>query len=103
LHPETADSSYWLADFNVHQNIALRFVPQKEYARAAPLETEPAAEVVTRVFMLFRGVSTAEANDEVHWASARREVDWASVVGIDPRMEDASLLRVLEWGGMEVV
>ncbi len=103
LHPESDDSRYWLADLNAHQNIALRFVPQKEYARAAPLETEPAADVVTRVFMLFRGVSTAEANDEMHWASVQQEVNWASVVGIDPRIGDANLLRVLEWGGMEVV
>lgn len=102
----SADSyRYWLGDFNRHSNIALRFLPQDEYSPAAPLETTPAAQVATRVFMLFRGIKDEKMEN---WAQAKSRtedgaVDWPKVIGIDERMSDKSLFRVLEWGGMEVL
>ena len=62
-------------------------------------------DVVTRVFMLFRGVD--ESHLEV-WSAARDLGNqnanmWREVVGVDVgRALDAGLFRVLEWGGMEV-
>ena len=96
---------YWLPLFNKHQNIAVRFLPQEAYEKAAPLEVEPKPDVVARIFMLFRGVN----NDTLEsWKGSARRVenpveDWAKVVGIDPaRVLDTSIYRVIEWGGMEV-
>jgi hypothetical protein len=97
---------YWLPDMLKHEYVALQFVAQDAYEQAAPMCIAPAPDVVTRVFMLFRGV--AEGNLEL-WeaASARAASDratfWANVVGVNAaRATDSSLFRVLEWGGMEV-
>ncbi|KAG2067779.1 hypothetical protein BDR04DRAFT_1120251 [Suillus decipiens] len=59
LHTEARTSfiSYWLPYILKHEYIALRFVPQSAYERAASLNIFPQPDVVTRVFMLFRGVS----------------------------------------------
>lgn len=90
---------------NKHAYIALRFVPQSEYEKAASLEITPSPGVVTRVFMLFRGIKDSALPG---WANAlgRAEEDvgfWLSVVGIDrAKMEDKATFRVLEWGDMEV-
>ena len=67
----------------------------------------PAPDVVTRVFMLFRGVAV---DDLGLWeqAAIRATTEdgatfWARVVGVDmARASDRGLFRVLEWGGMEV-
>lgn len=65
------------------------------------MKVSPPPTLVTRVFMLFRGVE----EDLVDvWGIPPSSVDWATVVGV----LDASAvcvgdrLRVLEWGGMEV-
>ena len=71
------------------------------------MRVSPAPDVVTRVFMLFRGVRT---DDVALWepATARANAEdgatfWSDVVGVDAvRASDRSLFRVLEWGGMEV-
>ncbi len=63
----------------------------------------PRPDVVTRVFMLFRGVAAEEVN---LWAAAGDRVgtvDWAEVVGVRPGARDASVFRVLEWGAKEVL
>ncbi|KAF8594405.1 hypothetical protein BDV93DRAFT_459044 [Ceratobasidium sp. AG-I] len=107
LHTEARTSfiTYWLLDLSRHKHIALRFLPQSEYEAAAPLEITPKPDVVTRVFMLFRGV---DADQLELWNAAqdraRRSVNiWRDVVGVDTRRAlDASLFRLLEWGGMEV-
>jgi hypothetical protein len=55
--------------------------------------------------MLFRGVD--EENLEL-WDEARERANdavgfWKKVAGIDvDKLQDASLFRVIEWGGMEV-
>lgn len=99
-------SSYWLPSFLKHNHIALRFVPQASYERAAPLDISPAPAVSTRVFMLFKGV--CEENLDL-WQEAQARADddvamWRDVVGVDiEKASDEKLFRVLEWGGMEVL
>ncbi|KAH9060144.1 hypothetical protein EDB87DRAFT_1790311 [Lactarius vividus] len=109
LHTEARTSfiTYWLPDMLKHEYIALRFVAQHAYEQAAPMRIVPAPDVVTRVFMLFRGVSMSDLG--LWEAASARAVDadvarsWAGVVGVDAvRAADSGLFRVLEWGGMEV-
>ena len=45
--------TYWLPKLSKKPFVALRFLPQAAYERAAELEVEPKPDVVTRVFMLF--------------------------------------------------
>jgi hypothetical protein len=67
----------------------------------------PAPDVVTRVFMLFRGVASADVE---LWQSASAltsavddTVSWTEIVRVDAaRGHDLRLFRVLEWGGMEI-
>ncbi|KAK4704354.1 hypothetical protein P7C70_g1854, partial [Phenoliferia sp. Uapishka_3] len=91
--------TYWIPFFvNLHESgkkIALRFIAQEPYEQAAKLEVEPAPDVVTRVFMLFKGAETEDA-----WSE--KEFDWREVVGVKEGAEDVGKFRVLEWGGMEV-
>ncbi|KAJ7097332.1 hypothetical protein C8R44DRAFT_812011 [Mycena epipterygia] len=47
--------------FLKHTHVALRFVSQAAYERAAHLEITLAPDVVTRVFMIFKGVAELEA------------------------------------------
>ncbi|VDB95548.1 unnamed protein product [Peniophora sp. CBMAI 1063] len=108
LHTEARTSfiTYWLPSILKHERVALRFVPQAEYEQAARLTVIPSPDVVTRVFMVFRGVSEREMTE---WEPAVERAGedvafWKDVVGIDASAaQDASLFRVLEWGGMEVL
>ncbi|KAH9934089.1 uncharacterized protein BXZ73DRAFT_89705 [Epithele typhae] len=75
--------------------------------RRTELRVEPAPDVVTRVFMLFRGVPEAEA-EAVEWTDARRGamdggIDWAEVVDVLHEATGGGAFRVLEWGAMEVL
>ncbi|CAE6417632.1 unnamed protein product, partial [Rhizoctonia solani] len=103
LHTEARTSfiTYWLPDLSKHAFIALRFLTQNEYERAAPLDVSPAPQVVTRVFMLFRGVQESQIelwNDAAEMAS-RDVTVWRDIVGVDiSQVRDKSLFRVLEWG-----
>ncbi|KAG2128678.1 uncharacterized protein EDB93DRAFT_1214362 [Suillus bovinus] len=107
LHTEARTSfiTYWLPSILKHEYIALRFVPQLAYERAASLSISPQPDIVTRVFMLFRGISKENLAD---WPNAQMQAEkdvarWADVVGVDlERANDTALFRVLEWGGMEV-
>lgn len=103
LHTEACTSfiTYWLPDMQAHKHLALRFLPQADYEAAAQLRVTPVPDVVTRVFMLFRGIS--EEDLPLWRALATPEIAWPLVVGVDAaRARDESLFRVLEWGGMEV-
>ena len=94
--------TYWLPKLSQQPYVALRFLPQAVYERAAELEVQPVPDVMTRVFMLFRGV---RAEDVDAWANARKrvtQIDWVDIVGIMPEAHDRSVFRVLEWGAMEV-
>ncbi|GAA5845858.1 hypothetical protein JCM9279_002402 [Rhodotorula babjevae] len=97
--------TFWIPHFNRIRDdgkeILFRFLPQAEYARAAELEVEPKPDVVTRIFLLFKGVEPGTSSSLMRSAA---EVDWVRVVGVDEvKMRDDSLFRVLEWGGMECV
>jgi hypothetical protein len=94
----------------MHQYVALRFLAQESYEQAAPLLISPKPDVVTRVFMLFRGV---DAQDVELWQSPGRvaptsaaadgATSWTDVVGIDAeRASNSKLFRVLELGAMEI-
>jgi len=109
LHTEARTSfiTYWLPELLKHEYVAVRFLPQASYEKAAEMRVSPAPDVVTRIFMLFRGV----AEDDLGlWseAAARATAEdgatfWAQVVGVDAvRTSDDGLFRVLEWGGMEI-
>jgi len=103
---------YWLPSFLRHKHIALRFLPQSAYERAAPLDIVPRPDIVTRVFMLFKGITD---DDLPNWENARARVAtggvrsssvawWKDVVGVDlDKALDVRLYRALEWGGMEVL
>ncbi|KAG1812598.1 uncharacterized protein BJ212DRAFT_459416 [Suillus subaureus] len=107
LHTEARTSfiTYWLPSILKHEYIALRFVSQAAYERAASLSISPQPDVVTRVFMLFRGIPKEHL---ANWSNAQTQAEkdvawWVGVVGVDPaRAGDVTLFRVLEWGGMEV-
>ncbi|KAJ6495518.1 hypothetical protein DFH09DRAFT_1448658 [Mycena vulgaris] len=104
LHTEARTSfiTYWLPSFLKHTHVALRFVPQAAYGPAARLEITPAPDVITRVFMVFKGVA-ADTAAECRRSTADPE-RWQAVVGVDlERALDPTLFRVLEWGGMEVL
>lgn len=94
---------FWLPSFLKHSHIALRFIPQADYSRIAPLDISPEPDVVTRIFMLFKGVSDPEV-----WPHARRRAledvsFWANVVGVDVAAAlNKDLSRVLEWGAIDV-
>ncbi|KIK40126.1 hypothetical protein CY34DRAFT_807491 [Suillus luteus UH-Slu-Lm8-n1] len=108
LHTKARTSfiTYWLPSILKHEYIALRFVSQAAYERAASLSISPQPDIVTRVFMLFKGIRKEHLGD---WANAQMQAErdavwWADVVGVNTvRAGDATLLRVLEWGGTEVL
>ncbi|KAG2113793.1 uncharacterized protein F5147DRAFT_787794 [Suillus discolor] len=108
LHTEARTSfiTYWLPSILKHEYIALRFVPQAAYERAASLNISPQPDVVTRVCMLFKGICKEHL---ANWPNAQMQAEndvawWAGVVGVDPtRAGDVTLFRVLEWGGVEVL
>jgi len=100
---------YWLPDLLKHEYVALRFLSQASYEQAARMRISPVPDVVTRVFMLFRGVAPSDlglweqAATRATAAEDRGATFWARVVGVDSvRASDRALFRVLEWGGMEV-
>ncbi|KAG8704596.1 hypothetical protein FRC09_003441 [Ceratobasidium sp. 395] len=107
LHTEARTSfiTYWLPKLQAHEYLALRFLPQSEYEASAPMSVAPTPDVTTRVFMLFKGV---EADNLEAWASAQSKATehpsvWRDIVGVNvEKAQDASLFRVLEWGGMEI-
>ncbi|KAF5328175.1 hypothetical protein D9619_013438 [Psilocybe cf. subviscida] len=122
LHTEARTSfiTYWLPSILKYTHIALRFLSQYAYERAAPLEVTPKPDVIVRVFMLFKGLKPNELNPGGAWHDASRGINgdagrvegredaerWRSVIGIDDeskKLNDGRLFRVVEWGGMEVV
>jgi hypothetical protein len=103
-------NSYWLPNIFKHKYIVLRFLPQKAYERAALLSVSPQPTSITRLFMLWRGLSTEDLEgnhnawrDAVSRASDMRVEEWVGVVGAPfPPSSVDQKLRILEWGGMEV-
>ncbi|KAH7904599.1 hypothetical protein BJ138DRAFT_1166267 [Hygrophoropsis aurantiaca] len=107
LHTEARTSfiTYWLPDIIKHTHVALRFIPQAAYERAAPLRISPQPNIVTRIFMLFKGVPEKDLSE---WPGAAKKAEenvgwWSDVVGVNLALAlDSSAFRALEWGGMEV-
>ena len=94
--------TYWLPALSREPYVALRFLPQYAYERAAELEVTPAPEITTRVFMLFKAVKAKEVDS---WSEAMGrvdKVDWVDIVGVKTGAWDERVFRVLEWGAMEV-
>jgi hypothetical protein len=92
-----------------HEYVALRFLSQASYEQAARMRISPMPDVVTRVFMLFRGVTPSDMGLWEQAATRATAAEdggaafWARVVGVDSvRASDPALFRVLEWGGMEI-
>ncbi|KAG8951145.1 hypothetical protein FRC00_007415 [Tulasnella sp. 408] len=101
----TSFITFWLPSLVRHQFVALKFIPQASFERAAPLDIIPRPDVVTRIFMLFQGV---KASDISHWQPAESRASespelWRQVVGLEDKEVDANAFRVVEWGGMEVL
>ena len=90
-----------------HPQVALRFLPQGSYEAAAPMEVTPRPDVVTRIFMVARGLGDEEAQHE-EWVEATLRASqpveiWQGIVGMSlERALDSTIFRVLEWGGMFV-
>src|SRR6266566_4061364 len=90
---------HWLPSLLKHEYIALRFIAQSSYEKAARMRVSPTPDVVTRVFMLFRGV---RPDDLALWApaAARAAAEdgatfWSNVVGVDAeRASDRMLFRI---------
>jgi len=99
--------SYWLPSIMKHPHVALRFLPQEHYEAAASMEVTPRPDVVTRIFMVARGLENEEAQRE-EWVEgslrASQPVEiWQKIVGMSlERALDPTVFRVLEWGGMFV-
>ncbi|PVF97914.1 ubiquitin-domain-containing protein [Serendipita vermifera] len=112
LHTEARTSfiTYWLPDLLKHEYITLRFLPQAAYERAAPISVLPSPASVTRVFMLWRGITESDVRkDGGRWGEAASRAErmepseWIDVVGARfPENSMEAGLKVLEWGGMEV-
>ena len=71
------------------------------------MNVSPAPDIVVRIFMVFQGVQPADVG---YWPEAQARVQkdvthWRKIVGLleDDQLQDKSLFRVLEWGGMEVL
>jgi len=98
---------YWLPSLLKHEYIALHFIVQSSYEKAAQMCFSPTPDVVTRVFMLFRGVHSNNVGLWVPAATRMAAEDgatfWLNVISVDAVCaSDRMLFRVLEWGGMEV-
>lgn len=108
---------YWMPHFfkirDANLDIAISFVPQEAYNKAARLTVTPEPATIGRVFMLFGGVNTTEEGSQ-QWqswqgktlslAQAFQHIDWVQKIGLDIHgLQDESELRVLEWGGIEIL
>ena len=87
-----------------YQHVALRFLPQESFEAAAPMEATPRPDVVTRIFMVARGLDNEEAQRK-EWAEASLRASqpvefWQRIVGMPlERALNSTVFRVLEWGG----
>ncbi len=73
--------SYWLPFLLRHAHVALRFLPQEAYEESAPMSIEPKPDVVTRVFMIFHGISESDEK----WAEARTRASQDVQGGLEGR------------------
>ncbi|KDR73262.1 hypothetical protein GALMADRAFT_251857 [Galerina marginata CBS 339.88] len=97
--------SVW-KDLEKHTKVAVRFLPQGFYSKAALLNVSPSPDVINRIFVLFQGVKESDLKD---WPTAlergrSEDVSWCRdmIGGEFERASDGTLFRVLELGGMEI-
>lgn len=106
VNARTEFITFWLPSFiRLHEegkDIVIQFMDQKWCEARAELKVKPEAEVVTRVYMLFRGVDDEEKN-KVGWGETdTQEIDWKQIVGVKSEAWREDKFRVLEWGAAEV-
>ena len=74
-----------------------------KYESTAPLNITPKPDIVTRVFMVFRGVATQDLTIWVEAVLRTETMDieaWRSIVGVDIEgMKCEESFRLVEWGG----
>lgn len=100
---------YWMPRFvEIHEEgqgnskIAFRFVAQRDLNEAAELIVEPKPDVITRVFLLFRGVHESSGRWSDWDRQKIRSQDWVGIAGVSASRHDSKLFRVVEWGGSKL-
>ncbi|KDR73260.1 hypothetical protein GALMADRAFT_228363 [Galerina marginata CBS 339.88] len=96
----------WKKSLKNHKYVAVHFLPQNFYSKAALLDVFPSPDVINRIFVLFQGVKESDLKD---WPTAlergrSEDVSWCRdmIGGEFERASDDTLFRVLELGGMEI-
>ena len=92
-----------MSAFRAHRNIAYRFLSPAKIASAIDISVTAEACVLTRLFLIFRGLS----DDEVGMFAGAGEkeantVNWREVVGWSENSKDPEQFRVLETTILEV-
>jgi hypothetical protein len=106
--------TFWLPKFyELHQknfDIALNFVEQAEYEKAARLTFSKKPDAVVRVFMVFGGVPRNTEEHNVWMANQGGPATpegWRDVVGVTKKildvMADNRKFRAVEWGAMHAI
>lgn len=101
--------SAWDTRLHRHEHILLRWLRSADIQRFTPIELDPPAEVVTRIFFVFKMLKTADLTEK-RWVSARKRFRFGfeptglkELVGVPYLLQgDECLLRVVECGAMEI-
>jgi hypothetical protein len=92
-----------MSSFNVHRNIAYRFLSPRRIASAIDISVTAESCVFTRLFLIFRGISE---DDMGLFAGAgekeANQMNWREVVGWTENSKDMEQFRVLETSILEV-
>ncbi|TCD66900.1 hypothetical protein EIP91_000739 [Steccherinum ochraceum] len=104
LHVEARASflRYFLPSFIGNEYIAIRFLSETLYSQVMNLDITPVPDVLVRIFMIFKGISSDEIGA---WPRAQARVRdpairWRRVVGLPEldQLQDRNSFRILEWG-----
>lgn len=93
----------------VYTHVLLRFVPQAACAAAVKIELDPPTEVETRLFYIYQGITADQAAEAKYDGIRGRAEDdvrgWREMLNVpaEEKQNDASLMRLCECGGMEVI
>ena len=77
LHGSEWPRRYWLPSL-LHEYVALHFIPQASHEKAGQMHISSAPDVVTHIFMLFRGVHSDDVGPQAHAATRATEEDGAT-------------------------
>lgn len=93
-----------ISAFNIHKNIAYRFLRPSRIAAAIDITIESCPPCVfTRLFMLFRGLSDEDVG--IFAGAGEKEANsanWREVVGWTEESKDPQMFRILETSVLEV-